>query len=68
MKPSDDLKKLYNIYTGKDAQTIQDMCDETGISDSTIRKKVIEWVKAGRWKEVMVKRGNHIVKAYVKVK
>ena len=68
MKPTDDLKTIYTIYKGKDAQTVADMAEELGISESVIRRSIPKFLQSGRWKEVRVQRNRSIIKAYVRVK
>ena len=67
MKPSDDLKK--EVYTGKDCQTVEQICKECFMSASTVRDHAKKMVRAGVWKEVTVKAAYRgFQKAYVKVK
>lgn len=65
MKPSDDLKAQFTYYTGPDAQTAVEMGNELGVSYMTIRRMIPRFLASGKWKEVMVKRGGHISKAYI---
>lgn len=65
MKPSDELKKQFNYYKGNDAQTIADMSMELGVSDMTLRRMIPSFLASGKWKEVLVKRGAHVSKAYI---
>lgn len=68
MKPSDDLKKLYQIYTGKDAQTISELISDTGLGETAVRRFAAQMVSTGIWKEVLVKRGKLFCRAYIKIK
>ena len=65
MKPIDDLPK---IYKGNNAQSIAEMVKETCLSEGSIRRFAKEQVKAGKWKQVLVKKGRNICAAYVKIK
>ena len=65
MKPSQDLPKL---YTGKDAETIEEMAEESGLSESSIRLHAKKMEKSGIWKKVLIKKGRGTLSAYIKVK
>ena len=68
MKPSDDLVK--EIYTGKDAQTLEEIAEMCGLSYSTVGNHSQNMVKSGKWKRVYVKRKGKrgVLQAYIKVK
>lgn len=68
MKPSDDIKAMYKLYFGKDAQTTKEISQETGVSESVIRRHAKEMVESGEWKEVSVKRHKAIATAYIRLK
>lgn len=67
-KPSDDIKNKYGLYHSNDAQSIQDIMKECGLSRYTVEKFTKEMVSTGKWKKVMVKRDNIIKAAYLKMK
>ncbi len=66
MKPSDDLKR--DIYTGKDAQTIEQISNETGLSVRTVRDHANKMVRVGIWKKVLLKHDSRFLNGYIKVK
>ena len=68
MKASDELKQKYPIYSGKDAETITDLCESSGLGITTVRKFAEDMVKQGRWKEVRVRGKRGIATAYLKIK
>ena len=68
MKPSDEIKQKYPVYSGKDAETIEELCEKSGLGESTIRRFAEDMVKSGSWKQVMVRGSGRFRKAYVKVK
>lgn len=67
MKPSDDIQ-VKEICKDKNAQTIQEICEVTGLSQTTVRRHAQQMLKTGQWKQVWKKEGNHIVQAYIRVK
>jgi predicted transcriptional regulator len=67
MKPSEFIKR--EITTDKDAQTVVEIADESGLANSTVRLHIREMVKAGKWKEVYKRTDNgRIVRAYIGVR
>lgn len=66
MKISDELKKKY--IDNKDAETISETANATGLSEATIVRHAKKMLDNGNWKEVTKKRGNRFVKAYIKAK
>ena len=68
MKPSDDLKVKYQLYTGKDAQTVDDIAKESGLGLTTVRAFARKMVEQKIWRRVFVKKNNAIIPAYIKIK
>jgi DNA-binding MarR family transcriptional regulator len=66
MKISDELKKKY--IDNKDAETISEIANATGLSEATIVRHAKKMLDNGNWKEVTKKQGNRFVKAYIKAK
>ena len=64
MKASDDLKREINPK----AQTIKEICAESGLADSTVSRVAKRYTDAGKWKRVFKKDGARLVYAYLKVK
>lgn len=67
MKPSDELKNLYPIYSGKNAQTVGEICRESGLGETSVRRHADKMVKSGKWKKVLIREGGAIKNAYIAV-
>lgn len=65
MKPSDALKAHLNVYTGDDAETIDELQNSCGLGATTLRRFAADMVECGKWEKVMVKRKRQIVSAYI---
>ena len=68
MKPSDYFKEKFQIYTGKDAETVAEMSVATGLPRTTLRGHIQMLVRSGVLKRVMVKRDGAIQRGYIKIK
>lgn len=68
MKPSDYFNDKFGIYVGKDAETISEMMEKTGLGQTTLYRHVSALVKQGVMRRVRVKRGGILQSGYIKIK
>lgn len=66
MKPSDTLLK--NIYKGKDAETVSEICKSSGLGETTVRRHAKKMVEAGMWKAVTIRTKTGFLTAYIVIK
>lgn len=66
MKPSIDLKR--KIITNKDAQSIEQIMKETGLSETSVRRHAKRMVDLEIWQEGYKKVSYGFVKVFLKIK
>ena len=66
MKPSDDLHR--KELKGKDVQSCDEIAQEVGLNESTVRKHARKMVSLGVWEEGWRKSPTGWVKVFRKVK
>jgi len=65
VKPSEVLKRKYNLYTGKDAETVEDIMKATGLGATTVKKHCSRMVESKEWQRVFIKVNDKIKPAYL---
>jgi DNA-binding MarR family transcriptional regulator len=67
LKPSDDIQ-IKEITKDKNAQTIKEICEVTGLSESSIKRHAQKMVETGKWTQVWKRQKDKTVMAFVRAK